>query len=588
MSKTTIDGLTVRTSNSTRRANPNASSRRVVGGKLMTDIGPVRRRTAITKTATQTKRTAQAKSTQRASRMDTDFLGPVVGFGLDEPIRKEKPEEVADDADWSDLLAQLDNSSHDKTTAEDFLDEEEEEKPKPKKKTKAKTKKKRHVVRNVLLVFLALIIAGGVWLYFWGDGLISRLTNGNSGLIGTIWSLVSEEMVPFETDENGRTNILVFGTEGYNMEGTTDYENRVSDKTHDGAQLTDSIMVISVDQETKDVALLSLPRDLKVPKACYAGKVNEVFTCNNQNGQNEDAGARALMGQLSQVLGIDFQYWAHVNWASLTDIVDAVGGITVTLDEDINDYYYTEVVIKAGVPTRLTGLQAVALARARHGTQGGDFTRGNSQQKIVEGIVQELVSGGVDLTEALNLINILGDNLRSNFSTDNIKAAAKLAAGFNMANIRNVPLVDYANNIYYVKTGMINDISYVLPNTTSPNDYSKIHGYVAKMFASNPAVREGAGIAIFNAAGVAGVAGAEQNSLEGDGYTVYSIGDATEEDCTEKYCLYSLNEEMPGTRAALEKRYGVVARSASELPTDIATGYADFVVIIGQGEEAAE
>lgn len=572
MSRTTIDGLTVRTSSSADRVG----SSQVVGGRLVNDFTPARRttKTHITK-----------KSQSEDSYGATDFLAKSADAAYNEKVvgTKEK-----DESDWSDLLDQLDSSpaqGRKKSTGqkkEDLITEDEEEvRPRRRRKTKTVAKKKRRVVRKVLLVFLALILVGGVWLYFWGDGLISKLTNGNSGLIGTIWSLMSEEVIPFETDANGRTNILVFGTEGYDMDGSS------GEGTHDGAQLTDSIMVISFDQETKDVALLSLPRDLKVSrqKACYAGKVNEVFTCNNANGQNEAAGAEALMEQVGQVFGITFQYWAHVNWGSLVDIVDAIGGITVTLDEDINDYGYTTMVIKAGVPTRLDGQGAVGLSRARHGTQGGDFTRGNSQQKIVEGIVQELVSGGVDLSKVLSLVNILGDNLRSNFSSDNIKAGAKLASGFDVASIRNVPLVDYNTGVYYVKTGMIDGISYVLPNTNSESDYSKIQAYVAKMFSSNPAVREDAGIAIFNATGESGLAGAEQERLESDGYTVYSIGDAAQEDCTEKYCLYMLGENAPGTLSALEARYGVSAKSRNELPGDIAAGYADFVVIIGQGEE---
>lgn len=181
--------------------------------------------------------------------------------------------------------------------------------------------------------------------FIWGDSIIARLTNGNSGLWDVIGSMMSET-VPFETDEHGRTNVLVFGTEGYNMNGD------VGNTQHEGADLTDSIMVISFDQETKDVALLSIPRDLKVSQACFAGKVNEVYTCNNADGADETAGAEALEEQLGEVLGIDFQYWAHVNWGSLVQIIDALGGITVTLDEDIADYWNTGVVMQAGVPAQ--------------------------------------------------------------------------------------------------------------------------------------------------------------------------------------------------------------------------------------------
>lgn len=220
-----------------------------------------------------------------------------------------------------------------------------------------------------MTIFIVLV-ALGVTGFVWGDSLISRLTNGQSGLFSAIGAMISNE-IPFETDEHGRTNVLVFGTEGYNMSGAMDYVDRDdADGVHDGANLTDSIMVVSFDQETQDVAMISIPRDLKVSMACSAGKINEVYWCHNQNGDNEEAGALALAQQLSEVLGIEFQYWAHVNWGALADIIDTIGGITVTLNEDINDKYYTGTVIQAGVPTRLSGLQAVALARARHGTMG--------------------------------------------------------------------------------------------------------------------------------------------------------------------------------------------------------------------------
>lgn len=162
----------------------------------------------------------------------------------------------------------------------------------------------------------------------------------------------------------------------------------------------------------------------------------------------------------------------------------------MTLDEDINDYYYTGMVAKAGEPITLNGEQAVGLARARHGTTGGDFTRGNTQQKIVEGIAQKVLQTGVGVNEALGLLNILGDNLRSNFSADNIKAAVRLASGFNISSIRQVPLVNYDENIFYVTTATINNISYVVPSA-GERDYSEIQEYVAGMFSSDGVKREG-------------------------------------------------------------------------------------------------
>ncbi len=587
MVKTTIDGLAVRSQSSAPKMDTRTTvQRRTVSDfvvqKQPNSMGAVSKATQHSGKKRMMsdfgsdgimKRLGAGTSRRKVATVSLadDFLSPVSGFSLGSPEEIESFSK-ADDSDWSELLAGLTEDG-----GIDALEDEPEQEPKKRKKTK-KSKNKRHIGRKIFAtLFIMLCVAGGV-LYIWGDSLISKLTNGNSGLFGTFMSLMSEE-VPFKADANGRTNVLVFGTEGYNMNGDS-----YGGVQHDGAQLTDSIMVVSFDQKTKDIALLSLPRDLKVSMACSAGKINEVYWCHNQAGDAEEAGAQALMSQIGQILGVELQYWVHVNWASVVDIVDTLGGITVTLDEDIEDYYSTGVVIQAGVPTTLDGIGAVALARARYGTNGGDFTRGNSQQKIVEAITRKLIENGIGFNETLGLLNILGDNLRTNFSSDNIKSGMHLLAGFDPANIRSVPLMDYENQVYYVTTATINNISYVIPSAGQSN-YTQIQQYVRKKFSSNPAMREGAQIAVFNATSGSGVAGVEMKRLENDGFNVLMISDAALDDCNEQYCVFALNDNMPGTKAALEQRYQTTIRSASEVPADIWPGDADFIVIIGSVSE---
>ncbi len=596
MTKTTIDGLRVRES---KPKQPKSLEQ--------TSNSHVAKLSSSRRSATQSRRTSSIKSVKNTAG---DFLDPVKTFNFDsEAISPDT--ETTNDADWSDLLNTIEQTPADEQLAlpsrladnsgENFLsawndedktdflntaitkseldDDEETDEPTPKRSHRRyKPRKKHHFGRIFAISSICLLLIGGGILYKWGDELIMRLTGGNSGLWDAIHSMVSDE-VPFQTDENGRTNILVFGTEGYNMNGDTAYG------AHDGAQLTDSIMVISLDQNTKDVALLSLPRDLKVRSACSAGKINEVFWCHNQDGTKEEAGAQALMKQVSEVLGIDFQYYAHINWASLIDIIDTIGGITVTLDENIADYNYTGAVAQAGVPMEVNGEQALGLARARHGTVGGDFTRGNTQQKIVEGIVNKVLQNGIGISGALDLLNILGDNLRSNFSTDNIKAGLRVLSGFNMANIRQVPLVNYDTNTFYMTTDTINNVSYVVP-AAGVNNYSDIQRYVAEMFSSNPTVRENARIVVLNASGQYGVAGAERERLQSDDYDVVSIGDAELGVCPESYCVYAVNENFPNTSSTLAERYGVSVRNITELPEGITPGETDFIIILGfRGDE---
>jgi LCP family protein required for cell wall assembly len=125
-------------------------------------------------------------------------------------------------------------------------------------------------------------------------------------------------------------------------------------------------MVVSLDQDTGDVAIVSLPRDLYAGYTCTAtSKINEVYWCNNQSGDNEEAGATALQAKIKEILGIDTQYWLHMNWGAIVNIVDTLGGITIVLDEDIDDQWYTGAVYSAGVPYTINGYDALVLSRAR-------------------------------------------------------------------------------------------------------------------------------------------------------------------------------------------------------------------------------
>lgn len=441
--------------------------------------------------------------------------------------------------------------------------------PKPTKKSKKQKKpmsKKRKIITWVTLVIVLLLIGGAIWLILWGNDIIAKITGGQ----GTVFDLFVESYEPLKTDENGRTNILAFGTSGFDMSGE-EYGG-----VHDGAQLTDSIMVISLDQATGDVAMLSLPRDLKASPTCTAtGKINEVYWCNNMDGENEQAGAEALMAEVGDILGIDFQYYAHLNWGSLESIVDTIGGINIILDEDINDYYYTGSVYEAGTEYTINGIQAVALSRARHGTTSGDFSRGASQQKILIGIKDKVLEKGLSITDLLGLASTLGDNLRTNFSIDEMKTLAHLASSFDFNNMRQISLIEPDP---LMTTGTINGISYVLPSAGVGN-YNAIQKYITKMFSSDPRSYEDYTILVLNATETPGLASTEKSTLEEAGYDNIYIDDAPAGEYPEGYTVYSLTDTAPGTKKLLEEKYQTTTKSTAELPAGIPTDY-NFIIIV--------
>jgi len=444
-----------------------------------------------------------------------------------------------------------------------------------KRKNRSKKHKKLFIFRHKILSFVVAPITCLLLIAFiWGDSIMLKITNGESGLFDFLRSIVLGP-AELKTDENGRTNLLIFGTSGYDMAGNE------ADGVHDGAQLTDSIMVVSLDQKSRDIAMVSLPRDLKTDTCTATGKINELYYCENKDGNNEAGGSRALKERVENMLGLEIQYYAHLNWMSLIQIVDAIGGITVTLDEDINDDW-TKTFIKAGAPVSLNGEQALGLARARHGTENGDFTRAASQQKILIAIKEKISTMNLGVPELVNFVNILGDNVRSNLNADTITAGAKVLAGTDISSIRQIPLTGTGNN--YFTTGYISGISYVYP-VAGVGNYSSIQEYIKSSLMTNPVTLENAKILVLNGSGVEGIAEKEKNELINSSFNVLNTGNAPAGEYFEKIYLYSLTNKS-ATKERLETYYNIKSLDSIYLPDGIDTTGADFVVILGVGYTA--
>ena len=536
---------------------------------------PIQVRRSITEKATR----PVARRTVRPETVEAER--PIKRKVVRKAVRPEKTSEKVAEEDAL-LMAAFDEApkkgvkmKKKKQTRDDFLkpvsgfdmdlSEEEIKKGQPKKKK---------ILRRVLIGILLLLLIGGAVAYFWGDAIIRKLTGGRSGLGDLIGTVVTENYVDLKKDAKGRTNILALGTSGYDMSGSG----------HDGAELTDSIMAISIDEEAGDVAMISLPRDFYIGNTCTStGKINEVYWCNNINGDDEEGGAKALEEEVGRILNMDFQYYVHVNWGALVQLVDILGGITVTVDEDINDVGWTEVVMQAGVPTLLDGEQALGLARARHGTASGDFTRAASQQKILIALKDKFLEKNLSITDIIGILNTVGDNVRISLTTDEVKSVYHLATTIDFSTMRSVSLLDQGDGTSLVSTtsfdpsGLGYEVSFVVPAAGRYN-YSEIQNYARKQLSSDPIAREDPSILILNGTGQSGVASAEKSKLEKDGFEKIAVDDAPE-GYWEGVKIYDASERAAGSLAKIKSKYGVEA--STKVPAEIdATGY-DIVIIVG-------
>jgi len=413
---------------------------------------------------------------------------------------------------------------------------------------------------------------------------------GNNVFNGSLLDIITQRE-PLREDENGRSNFVVFGTAEDDEGGE-----------HGGANLTDSIMVISVDQDKKDAYMISLPRDLWVEYAeiCtvgYQGKLNAVYYCGSDDGQNEEAGAKALQQKVGEILGLDVQYYVHLNFTAVTEAVDAVGGVDVTIESDdprgILDrnfdwkcnYTCYYVNYQNGETVHLDGEHALALARARNATGGyglanGNFDREKNQQKIIKALREKALSAGTltNLGAVTKLIDAMGNNLRTNVETKEIRTLMELSSTIPSDDIRSLSLNDEDDML--VTTGNYNGQSIVRP-VAGILDFSEIQSYVKRNLTSEEYVREEARLSVLNASGVAGLAQTEADKLSDEGFMIDVVDNAPEGSFASVE-IYQLSAEKTASAKKLEALYGVVLKTTP--PPVSVVGETDFLIIIADSQ----
>ena len=119
----------------------------------------------------------------------------------------------------------------------------------------------------------------------------------------------------------GRTNILIMGKAG---------------GTHDGPDLTDTMMLVSVSLTSNNIKIISIPRDTWIPE--MEAKINSAYYWGNQ--KNPGGGISFAKAEAPEVLGTPIQYGAVIDFSGFKDIVDELGGIQVNVTNSFTDYYY--------------------------------------------------------------------------------------------------------------------------------------------------------------------------------------------------------------------------------------------------------
>lgn len=294
-------------------------------------------------------------------------------------------------------------------------------------------KKKRPLALAIISV---MIIFGGIVIY---QATLSAYRFFRNFELKDAFFAVAGTDLP--EDKNGFTNILILGVGGAG---------------HDGEQLTDSIIIVSIDPQTKSIAMLSLPRDFWVETAVTQSRINEILR--DAPGRYEKQGytkeiahqmaITTLENKITEITGLTVQRYAKIDFRGFEKMIDAVGGVDVVVERSIDDPTYPDgnwgvehFYLEKGA-RHLDGATALKFARSRH--DSSDFDRAARQQKILEAFREKALSKGIltspDKLEAI--FGIVKENFESDLSLGELISLAGFASNFNREKMISRVLTD--------------------------------------------------------------------------------------------------------------------------------------------------
>lgn len=355
---------------------------------------------------------------------------------------------------------------------------------------------------------------------------------------------------------DGRINLLLMGIGGAG---------------HEGPNLTDSMMVVSIDPRTKDVAMLSLPRDMWVPIPGYgSGKINAAHAYGESNKYPGGGPALAKL-TVSKLFDMPIHYFARVDFAGFKKAVDAVNGVEVKVEKDIHDPLfpcdnekggYCRFDVTAGL-RQMNGVMALRYARSRETTS--DFDRANRQQQIILALRQKALalSTLTNPTRISGLIDVVGSHARTDLQMSEIRKLAELAKDIDTTKVIN-KVLDTSPNGLLVDSNRGG--AYVqVPKT---GNYDQIREYVHSIFVDSYIKDEAATLEVQNGTRREGLAGTVAATLKNYNYNVVSTATAANQDHSKTIIYDYSGGKKPYTIRYLENRFKTKAVTAAPGPDD--------------------
>jgi LCP family protein required for cell wall assembly len=417
----------------------------------------------------------------------------------------------------------------------------------------------------LLVLTLGFLLGKGYWQ-------LHHVFHGNQVSAASLKAHVDPDLLRGEG--SGRINILLLGKGG---------------PGHDGPDLTDTILVYSIDPVNHKAALLSVPRDLWVHSSFGNTKINAVYAktmYRAQAGGASDAaankaGVQAIEHKVSHLLDIPIHYYAMVDFTAFKQAINTVGGLTLNVPKQLYDP--TMAWQNNGSPIlahkgrqHFNGYHALLYARSRE--TSSDFARTKRQRQVLTALEQKVFSLGT-FTNPVKLTKLL-DNFGNHAQTDlsihdtlrlydivqQIPAGATKSLGLTDKG-HDLMTTDYAGNQSVVrpKAGLFH--------------YQPLQEFVRRALPDGYIVKEHAPITVLNGTDTPKAAHKVAKMLESYGYTVTHVGKAARHyQHTQVFDLAGSSKKY--TAHYLRERFA--SKLKHQLPAGISQSNAKFVIIVGE------
>jgi LCP family protein required for cell wall assembly len=399
-------------------------------------------------------------------------------------------------------------------------------------------------------IFIGLAAAILVFIISFSIKIVSSVTtedlnkeSGKVSLFQQLAHLITKKDKMIEGEQEDRINVLLMGIGGAG---------------HEGAYLTDTIILASLKPSTNQVALISIPRDLAVEIPGYDWrKINNALAF-GRDMNYPGGGENLTVKMVEDVTGLPIHYYGLVDFSGFEQVIDGLGGINIYVDRSFTDYEYPT--LNYGFQTisfkqgqqKMNGDQALKFVRSRHGTngEGSDFARAQRQQKVLLALKDKILKFTtlINPTKISQAISTLGNHTKANMEIWEMLRLARLAQEVKGNQIITKVFDNSPEGPLKSEVGL-NGAYLLVPKA---GDFSEIQYLAKNIFEEKQQKEENAKIIVQNGTSQAGLAEKIASQLESSDFNVVKYGNASNKNYNQTIIYDLTGGEKPQTLNSLK------------------------------------